>query len=139
MQSAAYVPPSTGAGYNPAVYSPTSANWTQNSNFLALGKWQKSIDRIGIIDRPKTPAAWKGTAPEVIYVWTGKQWYQLNAPNKDTTAIKTLRRKLYDFTRKVSTDGVLSWSDNDTRVLQEYAAQWGYEWLGTISTGRGDL
>ncbi len=132
---AAYVPPST----NTAIFSPTFSELGQNANFMAIGKWKNSVDRIGIIDRPSAPAAWKGTAPEAIYIWTGRKWMQLTARGKNITAISTIRRGLYDFTKTAAKDNALQWSANDTLLLQDYAKQWGYKWLGTIATGRDDL
>ena len=132
-----YMPPASGLElYNPPVLSPNNPDWTQNSNFMAIGKWQKSVDRIGVIDQPRMPAAWMGGYPEVIYVWTGLQWRQLNAATKYTKALSTLRRGMYDVIRYARKAKMLRWTEDDTHVLSQYAVMWGYQWMGSIILGR---
>ena len=132
-----YMPPASGLEiYSPSVLSPNNPDWTQNSNFMAIGKWQKSIDRIGVTNSPMMPVAWRGDYPEVIYAWTGLQWRQLDAKQKHIKALSTLRRGMYDlrkYTRKVN---MLRWTDDDTHVLSQYAVMWGYQWMGLIILGR---
>ena len=131
-----YTPPSSGLElYVPAMFSPNASDWTQNSNFMAIGKWQKSIDRIGVLDKPLTPVAWKGDYPEVIYAWTGLQWRQMSARGRYISALSTIRREKYALTVHTNKLNVLSWGDDDTYVLSQYAVMWGYKWLGMILTG----
>ncbi len=128
-----YMPPASGLElYNSPELSPYSTDWTQNSNFMAVGKWQKSIDRIGVINRPTMPVAWKGDYPEVIYAWTGLQWRQIDAKTKHISALSTLRRAAYDLTKYARKVNILRWTDDDTHVLSQYSAMWGYEWMGLI-------
>ena len=128
-----YMPPASGLElYSPVELSPNNPDWTQNSNFMAMGKWQKSIDRIGVTYRPSIPVAWKGDHPEVIYAWTGLQWRQLDAKSAHTPALSTLRRGIYDLTRHVRKVNILNWTDDDTHVLSQYSVMWGYQWLGQI-------
>ena len=132
-----YIPPSTGTEiYNPVVLNPNAAEWTKNSTFMAISKWQKSIDQIGVLDRPKTPVAWKGDFPEVIYVWTGQQWRQISANGRPLPAISLLRRESYALMMHVRKVQMLRWSDSDSNVLAQYSRLWGYKWLGNITTGR---
>ena len=102
---------------------------------MAIGKWQKSIDRIGVTDRPMMPVAWKGDYPEVIYVWTGLQWRQLDAKQKHTKALSTLRRGMYDVGKYARKVNMLRWTDDDTNVLSQYSVMWGYQWMGLIILG----
>ena len=132
-----YTPPSSGLEvYAPVVYSPNASDWTQNTNFMAIGKWQKSVDRIGVLDKPKTPVAWKGDYPEVIYAWTGLQWRQMTSRGRHISALSTIRRENYAFTVHTNKLNALNWGDDDTYVLSQYAVMWGYKWLGQILTGR---
>ena len=132
-----YTPPSSGLEvYAPVIYSPNARDWTQNTNFMAIGKWQKSIDRIGILDKPKTPVAWRGDYPEVIYAWTGLQWRQLTSRGKHISALSTIRRENYALTVHTNKLNALDWSDDDSYVLSQYAVMWGYKWLGQILIGR---
>lgn len=132
-----YVPPVSGLEiYSAPVLSPYNPDWTQNSNFMAIGKWQNSIDRIGVTNRPMMPVAWKGDYPEVIYAWTGLQWKQLDAKSSHTKALSTLRRGMYDLNRYARKVNMLHWTDDDTHVLSQYSVMWGYEWMGLIILGR---
>ena len=132
-----YMPPASGLElYTPQNLSPNNPDWTQNSNFMAIGKWQKSIDRIGVTDNPMMPVAWMGDYPDVIYAWTGLQWRQLDAKTKHTKALSTLRRGMYDLNRYARKVNMLRWTDDDTQVLSQYSVMWGYEWMGLIILGR---
>ena len=131
-----YMPPVSGLEvYQSSNLSPVNPDWTQNSNFMAVGKWQKSIDRIGVIDRPMTAVAWKGDFPQVIYVWTGLEWRQIDAKNSYTPALNTLKWGMYKVSRFIRKVGVLNWTDDDTNVLSQYSAMWGYQWMGLILLG----
>ena len=132
-----YMPPASGLElYNPPVLSPNNPDWTQNSNFMAIGKWQNSIDRIGVLNRPMIPVAWKGDYPEAIYAWTGLQWRQLDPKSKHTPALSTLRREAYDLNKYVRKVNMHRWTDDDTHVLSQYSVMWGYEWMGLIILGK---
>ena len=128
-----YMPPASGLElYTPSELSPNNPDWTQNSNFMAIGKWQNSIDRIGVINRPMMPVAWKGEFPEVIYAWTGLQWKQIEPKTSNTKAISTLRREIYNLSRYARKVNMLHWTDDDSHVLSQYSVMWGYEWMGLI-------
>ena len=135
-----YLPPTTATTdtniYNPVILNPNAAAWLSDQTFMSVSKWQKSVDRIGILDRPRTPVAWKGDFPEVIYVWTGQQWRQLSANGHSLPALNLLRREIYGLTVHIGKLNMLSWSDNDSNVLAQYSRMWGYKWLGTIVTRR---
>ena len=132
-----YIPPSTGTEiYTPIVYTPNAPEWSGNSTFMAISKWQKSVDRIGVLDRPRIPVAWKGDYPEVIYAWTGQQWRQLSANLQGISALSILRRESYGLMMHVRKVNTSRWNDSDSSVLAQYARVWGYQWLGLITTGR---
>ena len=122
--------------YGTRLLTPNNADWTQNSNFTAIGKWRKTVGKMGVLYRPKIPVAWKGNYPEVIYAWTGLQWRQLTPKNSHTTAVNILRREIYDLTVSANKLNRLEWTDDDSHVLAQYAAMWGYEWIGQIILGR---
>ena len=127
-------PSSTLPANSPLV--PLTADWTQNNNFMAIGRWQKSVDRIGVLDKPQTPVAWKGDYPEVIYAWTGMQWRQMTSRGRHVAALSTIRREIYAFTVHTNKLNALHWDDDDTYVLSQYAMMWGYRWLGQLLLGR---
>ncbi len=122
--------------YSPSMMTPNAADWTQNSNFMAISKWQKSVNKIGVLYRPAIPVAWKGDFPEVVYAWTGQNWRQLTAKVPHSTARSILRRGIYDLTVYTNKVNRLRWTEDDSHVLAQYAAMWGYEWAGQIILGR---
>ena len=113
-------------------YVQNAPEWTQNSNFIAVGKWKSSIDRIGVLEKPAIPVAWKGKYPEVIYAWTGREWRQLNARNRHVNALSTIRNEIYSLTVHTNKLNAPVWTDNDSYILSQYAAMWGYQWLDKI-------
>ena len=122
--------------YAPGLLKPNAPDWTQNSNFMAVGKWQKSVDHIGVLYRPKIPIAWKGDFPEVVYAWNGAMWLQFASKTPGSPARSILRREIYGLTVHTNKTSRLRWTDDDTHVLAQYAAMWGYQWAGQIILGR---
>ena len=132
-----YIPPNYYSEvYNSKPVTPNASDWTQNTNFMAVSKWQKSITKMGVLSRPKMPVAWKGDFPEVVYVWNGLNWVQITSRSPSSSARKTLRREIYDLTVGKNKLNRLHWTDDDSHVLAQYSAMWGYEWLGEILLGR---
>ena len=128
-----YVPQS---GENTIVILGANApDWASDPNFMAISKWQKNIDRIGILDNPKIPIAWKGDYTEVIYAWTGQQWRQLSVNGRKLTALSIIRQKSHDLIRYIrKTNNTWIWYDEDNSILAQYARMWGYKWLGLVVT-----
>ena len=137
---AVYTPPTSDQGIYmmPDVLAQNASDHVQitNSNFAAIGRWRNSVDRIGVLDRPKIPVAWKGEYPAIIYAWTGIQWRQIKARGKHISALSTLRSKIYDLTVHANKLNALNWDDNDTNILSQYAMRWGYQWLGQLLISR---
>ena len=130
-----YTPPSSNPEGEKNIYLPSNADWTKSANFMSVGKWPGTVNKIGVLARPKIPVAWKGEYPEVIYAWTGGKWKQIFSRNKFSSAISTLRRELYNLTVESRKSDLFYWSDDDTYILAQYSNAWGYEWLGVIDLG----
>ena len=136
-QKILYTPPASNLEiYNPVSYTTNEPEWIHDSNFMAISKWQNSIDRMGMLESPKTPVAWKGDYPEVIYAWTGLQWWQISAHSKHISALNTLRRESYSFIVHTNKLNALNWNNDDINILSQYAMSWGYQWLGQISISK---
>ena len=115
------------------AYSTSPApQWTRNPAFLAVGKWEKSVDRIGVLSKPAAPVAWSGDHPKVLYVWTGRRWHQITMKENWPNPFSALKSQLYDLTVQVNQSGV-AWRGEDTAALISYAARWGYGWMGQIN------
>ena len=112
--------------------APSLPLWAQDPAFLAIGKWEKSVDRIGVLTKPAAPVAWRGDHPRVIYVWTGRRWHQITLKEEQIQPLSVLRAQLYDLTVRVNQSGT-AWRSEDTAVLSRYAAKWGYGWMGQIA------
>ena len=107
--------------------------WAQNSAFMAIEKWRKSVDRIGVINKPSVPVAWKGEHPKVIYVWTGNGWSQIMRDgNAMSDPLSELRGEIYSITVTVNRSHAAPWGYDDMALLAQYAALWGYRWMGHI-------
>ncbi len=111
-------------------YSTWIPDWTFNQKFMAVGKWKSTVDRIGILNNPALPVAWKGSNPKVIYIWTGEQWYQITRRDEKSAA-SAIKRELYKIT-KFHKKTRFKWYEQDTPVLAQHARTWGYYWLGEI-------
>ena len=109
-------------------------DWTYNSRFMAIGNWKSSVDRMGVLHNPAVPVAWKGKYPKVIYVWTGRSWYQV-AAREYQGPMSALKGQLYDLTRMVKHNQFV-WYEADVPVLAQQATAWGYYWMGEVVLSR---
>ena len=101
--------------------------------FLALGRWGKSVDRVGVLKKPAVPVAWKGAHPKVIYAWTGLSWHQITT--RTGNPLSELRGQAYELT-VLSNRENSAWNNSDTSALIGWVAGWGYGWMGQISLAR---
>jgi len=108
-----------------------AAAWTIDPNFMLLGTWRSSVDRVGILARPSIPVAWRGESPSVIYAWTGWQWFQIIVREGDRPR-DVLRSNLHLLTRLVHQNGNRQWQAPDITFLVSQTAFWGYAWMGQI-------
>ena len=122
-----------GAGLVPGAGSVPQPGWTRNPRFLAIEKWRGSVDRVGVLNKPVVPVAWKGEHPKVIYVWTGQRWHQVLGKEEGMDRpLAELRRKFYDLTVEVNRSEGGPWGYEDMAILARYAAAWGYRWMGQL-------
>ena len=107
--------------------------WARNTSFMALEKWRGSVDRVGVLSKPSVPVAWKGEHPKVIYVWTGDRWAQITGIGETIDdPVAEIRKNLYELTVTVNRTNSAPWGHSDTALLAQYAAHWGYRWMGWI-------
>ena len=114
-----------------AAHSTYMPDWLFDARFMAIGKWKKSVDRIGVLTKPGVPVAWQGNSPKVIYAWNGRSWYQMMARESERPA-GVLRSNLYTLTRQVKQNNFV-WYEADMPVLTQQASEWGYYWMGEIT------
>lgn len=114
----------------PPTYVP---EWATLSSFTSIGAWNRLVDRMGILEKPRTPIAWKGDWPEVLFVWTGRSWYQIKArSDMREPPSEMIKGHLYSLMRMINTNSFV-WKDMDSAVLANQAAVWGYLWMGRIA------
>ena len=118
-------------GKNTSTYIP---DWTFRPEFMTIGNWKGTVDRIGVLDKPAVPVAWNGKKPRVIYLWTGSSWYQIDLRESQTPA-RAIRQKYPEIQRLVRLSG-FTWYEQDMPILAQQAKAWGYYWLGEISVTR---
>ncbi len=111
---------------------PTIPYWLQDSRFVQVAKWDRLVDRMGILERPRVPLAWKGDRPSCIFAWTGREWYKMLGRDGEESAGEILRRHgetLQNFARQ----NAFLWNDADTPTLANQAAIWGFLWMGRMA------
>lgn len=116
---------------NGQTHSTYIPDWTYNPAFMAIGNWKGTVDRIGVLNNPTAPAAWSGSRPKVIYVWTGTSWYQIDT-GTSPTPLNALRRH-YTELKRVLRGSKLRWYAQDMPILAQQAKAWGYYWLGELT------
>ena len=112
-------------------YSTYIPAWTYNPAFMAVGNWKPSVDRLAVLGDLGVPAAWKGTNPKLIYIWTGSLWYQLDTG--DFRSPKKAVARNYTTLRQLIRGSGFKWYAQDTPVLAQQSRAWGYYWLGEIN------
>ncbi len=105
-------------------------SWIVDRNFMMVSAWKGLVDRMGILYKPKLPLAWKGEAPQAIFVWTGRSWWQMHCKNGETPQ-EVLQRNMFALA-KLSKEHQASWSPEDAGFLANQAALWGYYWMGYV-------
>lgn len=115
-------------GQTHSTYMPA---WVFNPAFMAIGNWKGTVDRIGVLNDPVAPAAWKGSNPKVVYVWTGGSWFQVDV-NGSRTALQALRHDYAKIKQLIKQSG-FKWYAQDMQVLAQNVKSWGYYWLGELS------
>lgn len=118
-------------GQNYSTYIP---DWTFSPTFMAIGNWKGTVDRIGVLNNPTMPIAWKGTHPKVVYAWTGKGWHQVNV-RESRSPVSSIMHE-YQTLKKLLRDSGFKWYEQDMPILAQQAKAWGYYWLGEISIKR---
>ena len=118
-------------GKTQSTYIP---DWTFKYEFMAIGNWKGTVDRIGVLENPAVPVAWKGKNPKVVYVWTGSGWHQLNV--KEGLRPKDILLRENIKIRQLLRQSNFKWYEQDMPVLAQQAKAWGYYWLGTIHIER---
>lgn len=111
---------------------PVIPGWLQQSSFLEVATWNILVDRMGMLERPRVPLAWKGDSPSCVFAWTGKQWYKMLARDGGESAGEILKRHGEALQRFVRRNGFL-WNDADTPTLANQAAVWGFLWMGRVA------
>ena len=115
-------------GKKESTYIP---DWTFNYSFMVIGNWKGSVDRIGVLNNPAVPVAWKGSSPKVLYVWVGNGWHQLNlmSGQRPRQALIRENHKIRRLLRQTN----FQWYEQDMPILAQQARAWGYYWLGAIN------
>ena len=116
-------------------YSTYIPEWSYRYDFMAIGNWKGTVDRIGVLDDPATPVAWKGVRPQVIYVWVGK-WHQILL-NGSVPPLKALRREKIKL-RKLFNKSGFKFYAQDVPILTQQSKAWGYYWLGELHLNTGE-
>lgn len=130
-----YSVPAPQWGVAPTLQVPQASHFAQlvqNPNFRVVTNWTKLVDRMGVLDKPRVPIAWKGDRPKVVFAWTGRSWYEMKAPEGGLSPARVIKRRIYSLTRMVNENG-FHWNDSDTAALANQATIWGFLWMGHLA------
>ena len=94
-----------------------------------MGGWNNHVDRAGMLLSLGLPAAWKGSRPKVIYVWTGDDWYRVRPKKIPLDPAKTLKVASDELTRVMNLGG--GYFPDEEQWARQVAA-WGYTWAGQL-------
>lgn len=131
--------PATGAYllYEPyPPYEPArTVAWQQSEKFQEISRWRFRVDRMGILEEPRVPIAWKGSHPYEVYFWTGGEWARVR---RQRAAYE--HQETYDDIlahAKASIEEVLNarayrWNERDTPSLAANASLMRYKWIGDV-------
>ena len=144
--------PAEGRGVPGLIYKPypplprgKTPAWMQKERFQEISRWRHRVDRIGILEKPRVPIAWRGDRPSVIFLWTGKEWARINGRRvlirgnilgRSTTekASSSLRRTREEIEQFLTEKGFV-WHEADTPALASQTAHWRYAWADTVRLG----
>lgn len=119
----------------PPMRSGRTVAWQQDEKFTEIGRWRFRVDRMGIMNDPRVPVAWKGGRPYEVYFWTGTEWARVRRQRvyfdyrhdyKDTMA------HAQESIREVLDERGYSWNEYDTPALAASASHMRYMWIGDI-------
>ena len=128
VKQGAYTRSQMAGGQKNSTYIP---DWAFRSDFMSIGNWKGTVDRIGVLDKPSVPIAWHSARPKIIYIWTGRSWYQIEKRPAESVA-SSIRRE-YTKIQKFVRDSGFQWYEQDMPYLAQQSRKWGYYWLGEIS------
>ena len=111
-------------------YSTYIPDWTFRADFMSIGNWKGTVDKMGVLDSPAVPVAWKGSSPKVLYVWVGTGWHQINVRESQKTVNALVHENIK--IRKLLRQTDFQWYEQDMPILAQQAKAWGYYWLGEI-------
>ena len=144
--------PAEGRGIPGLIYKPypplpqgKSPTWMQKERFQEISRWRHRVDRIGILEKPRVPIAWRGDRPSLIFIWTGKEWARINgrkvlirgnilgrsATEKASSSLRRTREEIEQFL----TENGFVWYEADTPALASQTAHWRYAWADTVRLG----
>lgn len=106
--------------------------WFFNPDFIAVAKWNNLVDRMGILERPRMPLAWKGDRPSCVFAWTGSKWYKMLGRDGGESVGEILKRNAQTL-EHFAGQNFLVWNDADTPTLANQATIWGFLWMGRMA------
>lgn len=133
--------PVTGSYLEYLPYPPNepgrTVRWMQDEKFMEISRWRFRVDRMGILEDPQTPIAWRSSYPYEVYFWTGSEWARARRQR-----VYYDHRESFDDTLARSKEGIREimdqrdyrWNPGDTPALAAMASHMKFMWMGPIST-----
>ena len=121
-------------GSQPAEGWVVVSAWMTDPRFTAVGDWRVTVDRMGLMDQPRVPVAWKGDKPSVVYAWGGDGWFTLRPEELESPQDVLGRSRSLLLARTKETGWVLG--KESEQYLPVQVRSWRFQWLGTVLTPR---
>ena len=121
-------------GSHPAEGWVVVSAWMTDPRFTAVGDFRYTVDRMGLMDEPRIPVAWKGNRPSVVYAWTGDGWFTLRSEETESPQDVLGRSRPLLLARTQKTGWVLG--RESEQYLPVQVRSWCFRWMGTILTPR---
>ena len=121
-------------GSHPAEGWVVVSAWMTDPRFTAVGDFRYTVDRMGLMDEPRIPVAWKGNRPSVVYAWTGDGWFTLRPEETESPQDVLGRSRPLLLARTQMTGWVLG--RESEQYLPVQVRSWRFQWMGTILTPR---
>ena len=117
--------------FTPMQPGVTSRWMSTDSKFNEIGRWRFRVDRIGILNNPRVPVAWRGSHPYEVYFWTGREWARIVRQENNEEFDSILYRASRGIAEVAAREG-MAWNELETPALAAAASHMRYRWVGDV-------
>ena len=123
----------------PPMQPGRSVAWQQSEKFNEISRWRFRVDRMGMLNEPRVPIAWKGSHPYEVYFWTGSEWARVRRQRAAFEWVETyddILAHAQESIQEVLAERDYRWNEADTPSLAANASLFRYRWMGDIDLAK---